>query len=256
MTDPNITDITLHDGQLKLIYSPTRITAAIAGQGGGKTTAGYWRLLGMLQLYPGEAHFVGFPTYELLTRVVLNPVDPDRPTLVQFLQTMGEEPILHKVDRWIECRSGNILFASAERLAQWEGSHVKSAWIDEFDECPVGAFKRAMERTRMKQGYVLLTGTPRHVKWIKQEIMTNEVQAAMTTVVRFPSTANPAYDPVAMEEARLTLPGWEFRRLHLGELAEAEGGLLFHRDWWRRSEFVFEGGQWFAETIETAELAS
>ena len=243
----NVINISLHDGQKELIYSQKRITAVTAGQGGGKTTGGYWRIYGMMRVYPGEAHFVGFPTYQLLNRVVLNPVDPDRPTLVEFLTTMGENPKLHKVDRWIECKSGNILFASAENLAQWEGSHVKSAWVDEFDECPVGAFKRAMERTRMKQGYVLLTGTPRYVKWIKSELITNQAQAAMTNMIRFPSTANPAYDPIAMEEARLTLPTWEYRRLYLGELAEAEGGNLFHRNWWMRSEFTFEGGNWVAE---------
>ena len=253
MTNPDLyTDIALHQGQFDLIHSFTRITAVTAGSGGGKTTGAYWRTYGMMQLFPGESHFIGFPTYQLLNRVIIDPVDPDRPTLIQFLDSMDERPILHKVARWIECKSGNLLFASAENLAHWDGSHVISAWIDEFDECPVGAFKRAMERTRMKQGYVLLTGTPRYIKWIKQELITNEAQAAMTTMIRFPSTANPAYDPVAMEEARLTLPGWEFRRLYLGELAEKEGGNLFHMEWWRRSEFVFEGGQWLAETAETS----
>ncbi len=251
MTDPNTPiNISWHGGQTSIITSGTRITTAKAGQGGGKTTAGYWWLLGRMQRFPGESHLVGFPTYRLLARVILNPVDSERPTLIQFLEQVGEHPILHKVEGWIECVSGNILFVSAENLTHWDGSHVKSAWIDEFDECPVGAFKRAMERTRMKQGYVLLTGTPRHVRWIKQELITNTVQAAMNTMITFPSTANPAYDPVAMEEARLTMPSWEFRRIHLGELAEAEGGNLFHRNWWMRSEMVFEGGNWYAEAGE------
>jgi len=241
------TNITLHQGQLDIIYSKSRITAATAGQGGGKTTAGYWRLYGLMQVFPGESHFVCFPTYQLLNRVIIDPVDPDRPTLVQFLETMGEEPRLRIVAKQIVCKSGIILFASAETLQQWEGSHVKSAWVDEFDECPVGVFRRAMERTQMRRGYVLLTGTPRYVKWIKQELIVNKIQADMTTMLKFPSTANPAYDPEAIEEARSRLPTWEFRRLYLGELAEAEGGLLFHRNWWIRSEFTFEGGNWVAE---------
>ena len=252
-------DFPLHLGQLEVVGSNSRITVNTAGQGGGKTTGGYWRTYGLMLAFPGESHFIGFPTYNLLNRVIINPVDPDRPTFVEFLTTMGEDPQLHIVDRWIKCKSGNILFASAENLQQWEGSHVKSAWIDEFDECPVGAYKRAMERTRMRVGYVLLTGTPRHVRWLKTEILPHidEVivdaegkERNFITWVKFASTANPSYSPVQMEEAKRTLPDWEYRRLHLGELAEMEGGNLFHREWWNRCRVSLEDGNWMAEVVD------
>ena len=249
-----------HDGQHALVQSSNRVTAVTAGQGGGKTLGGYyWLWLRMLK-HKGYSWFVGFPTYKLLDRVIINPVDPERPTLLQFLESVGEEPLLHKVGAWIGCKSGNILFGSAENLKPWEGSHVAGCWIDEFDDCPLQAFRRAMERTRFYAGkrteadpfigQVLLTGTPRNVKWIKAELVNNTNHDVQ--FIRFPSTANPNYSDISMEEARRTLPAWEFRRLYLGELAEKEGGLLYHRDWWKQYMLLYEadqhgGGSWIAE---------
>jgi len=180
----------LHLGQWSLVQSHTRITAAPAGQGGGKTTAGEWRLYTIMRAYPGESHLVGFPDYPLLTRVILNQPDPDRCTLVDFLRYLGEEPHLHIMEKWIGCKSGKIFFVSGGDLVGWEGAHVKSAWIDEFDECKLAAFHRAMERTRMRKGFVTITGTPRNVSWIKKEI---DPEAPDVTYVNFASTDNPTY---------------------------------------------------------------
>lgn len=233
-----LTPSQFHEGQTRLLTSRKRITAVTAGQGGGKTSAWYWRLYALMAAFPNESHFVGFPSYILLERVIMNPVDADRYSLMQFLDAVGEEPIAHKMDRWIQCKSGQILFASAENLINWEGSHVISVTIDEFDECPVGAFRRAMERTRLKRGYVTLAGTPRNVKWVKQELMHRDSAGVWlpnddVEMIKFPSTANPMYSEEAMREAQKYMAGFEFRRMHLGELAEAEGGNLFRREYWQ-----------------------
>jgi len=251
----------LHEGQLEFITSSARVTAVTAGQGGGKTSGAYQWLYTRMMKHPGFAWFVGFPSYKLLDRVVVNPVDPERPTLIQFLEDLGEEPLLHKLQQRIECKSGNILFASAESLKPWEGSHVAGCWIDEFDECPLAAFRRAMERTRyyagqrpqysLMMGQVLLTGTPRNVRWIKQELGTPEKLSPNYDVkfVKFKSTANPNYTETSMEEARRTLPVWEYKRLYEGELAEKAGGNLFHREWWKEYQMVMDKGEWTAETV-------
>lgn len=240
----------LHQGQLEFIGSPARTTVVTAGQGGGKTTGYYWWFYGSMQLFPNESWLLGFPDYGLLNRVILNQPDPDRPTLVQFLDMMGEAPRLHIQDRWIECKSGRIFFASGKDLVGWEGAHVKGAVLDEFDECPLAAYRRAMERTRMRQGRVLLVGTPRNVAWVKTELQpkweagTTSTPAPSVRVqispdgdikrVQFESILNPTYSASAMAEAERTLPSWEFRRLYKGELAGQEGGNLFHREWWNR----------------------
>jgi len=143
-----------HKGQWEGFLSKARVTVLAAGQGGGKTIFGYWWTYRNMSAYPGESHLIGFPDYGLLNRVITNQPDPDRFTLIQFLSYMGEDPLLHIQDRWIECRAGTksrIFFASGNDLVGWEGAHVKSAWIDEFDECPVGAYRRAMERTSMRR---------------------------------------------------------------------------------------------------------
>ena len=228
-----------HQGQWDAFHSKARVTCVPAGQGGGKTSLGYWWLYRNMTAYPGESHLLGFPDFGLLNRVVTNQPDPDRPTLVQFLQLMGEDPLLHIQARWIECRSGTksrIFFASGTDLVGWEGAHVKSAWIDEFDECTVGAYRRAMERTSMRRGYVLLTGTPRNVRWVKKEVLGHPraKDEAFLKMVHFASTANPKYSQEAMDEAQLRMQPWEFDRMHKGILADMLGGNLFKREWWMR----------------------
>lgn len=225
----------LHPGQTAALRSPARTTIVAAGQGGGKTTAGYFWLLANMKAFPGESHLIGFPDYGLLQRVIINQPDPDRQTIVQFMSAMGEAPRLKIVERRIDCTSGQIFFASGEDLIGWEGSHVKSAWLDEAFLMPLEAYKRAMERTRMRRGYVLLTGTPREIRWAREELEPKWRSGDPGVKhVQFPSTMNPRYPAAAMEEARRLLPVWEFRRLYLGELAEAEGGGVFRREWWKR----------------------
>lgn len=224
----------LHTGQLAMLSSGARTTVVTAGQGGGKTTGGYYWLLANMRMFPGESHLLGFPDYGLLQRVILNQPDPDRQTIVQFLNSMGEHAVLHVQERRISCKHGQIFFASGEDLTGWEGAHVKTAWIDEFDLTPLEAYRRAMERTRMRQGYVLLTGTPRLVKWVHTELQPAwERNDPQVKRIQFPSTSNPRYSQAALEEARRLLPAWEFARLYLGELAQQEGGGVFRREWWR-----------------------
>ena len=201
-----------------------------------------------MRVFPNESWLVGFPDYGLLNRVIINKPDPDRPTLPEFLDSVGESPQLHIMDRYIQCRSGAIFFNSGKDLIGWEGAHVKGAWLDEFDLMPLQAYRRCQERTRMRSGYRLLTGTPRLVAWVKQElapkwatgpdrlsglIHVQESADGLVRRVQFPSIANPRYPHSAMEEARQNLPYWEFQRLYLGELAAMEGGGVFRREWWR-----------------------
>jgi len=85
VTSPNLTNLTpdtlpqgflspndFHEGQNRCLTSKKRITAEVAGQGGGKTSAWYMRLYAMMRAFQGESHFVGFPTYMLLDRVDLH----------------------------------------------------------------------------------------------------------------------------------------------------------------------------------------
>ena len=76
-----------------------------------------------------------------------------------------------------------------------------------------------------------ITGTPRNVSCIKNKI---DPEAPDVTYVNFASTDNPSYPQEAMEEAKHSMAGFEYRRMHLGELADAEGGNLFKREWWQR----------------------
>ena len=226
--------IHLHDGQLAMLRSKARTTVVTAGQGGGKTTGWYNWVLSNMQAYPGESHLVGFPDYGLLQRVILNQPDPDRPTFPDFLRDMGEKPKLYVQEKRIVCPSGQVFFNSGEDLVGWEGAHVLSGVLDEFDLMSLEAYRRAMERTRMRHGWVLLTGTPRRVAWVKTELEPRWLAGDPGVChIQFPSTMNPKYSPEAMAEAKRLLPDWEYRRLYLGEMAEMEGGGVFRREWWK-----------------------
>ena len=233
---PSVTDpaFQLHAGQWDMLRSRARVTVVTAGQGGGKTTGGYYWLLSSMQAFPGETWMVALPDYPTLSHIMLYQPDPDRETLPGFLKRVGEKPHLHVVDKTLECRSGTVFLRSADALTSWEGGHLKGAWLDEFDLMPLEAFRRAMERTRMRNGWVRLTGTPRLSAWVRTELQPKwEAGDPSVARLQFPSTANPRYPLEAMEEARKTLPGWLFRRLHFGDLAREEGGNTFRREWWR-----------------------
>lgn len=223
----------LHDGQRAILKSWARCTAASAGTGGGKTVAGYLWLHSRMKVFPGEAWMVALPDFPTLQQTLVYNPDPDRPPLLEFLKAVGERPVYHISDKVLECASGTVFMRSAENVESWEGGHLKGAWLDEYDYMRVEAFRVAMRRTAMREGWVLLTGTPRHVRWVRQEVWDRwKGGDPAFNVIQFPSTANPRYRPTAMEEARRLLPDWLFRRMHLGELAAEEGGSVFRRQWW------------------------
>ena len=69
----------------------------------------------------------------------------------------------------------------------------------------------------MREGYVLLTGTPRKVRWVREELREPYDNGDPTiTWIEFPSTMNPNYHKESMEEARSKLSAWEFARVYLG----------------------------------------
>lgn len=236
-----LTPAEFHEGQMRAFKSKSRITLVPAGQGGGKTSCWYWRLYAIMQAFPGDSHFVAFPTYSLLNRVVINPVDPNRPTLVRFLETMGEEPVLHKQDNFVECKSGQILFATSENTVVMEGSHARSATIDEFDECKAELFLKCLERTRWLSqhggSYVSLFGTPRNVRWVRQLLFHRDesnlwVPNDDVSVIQFSSTDNPTYSEEAVKEAMRFMPPYMVDRMHHGIMSDAMGGDLFKREYW------------------------
>lgn len=223
-----------HLGQDAFITSWVRTTVVTAGTGSGKTSGAYFWLVARMKAFPGESWFVGFPDYGMLQRVIINQPDPDRYTLIDFLTLMQEQPQLKIMEKRIRCRSGQIFFASGEDIIGWEGAHVKGAWLDEFDDMTLAAYRMAMERTRLRLGWVLLTGTPRRVRWVREELrQPYEAGDPGIQWVQFASTANPTYPQVSFEEARSRLPSWEFQRVYLGELAAQEGGGVWKREWWQ-----------------------
>jgi predicted phage terminase large subunit-like protein len=223
-----------HKGQWEAWESDSRVTVVTAGSGGGKTFLGFHWLFREMQRCPGSGHFYGLPNEKMLTRILLTGADPDRPTLVQFLEAKGVHPILHKSDGYISCDLGTIYFASWEAWTNVVGLHIQAAVLDEFDEMPDGMLYRiALERTNFNNGRLLLIGTPRNVRWFHEEL-TPSLEAGDKDFIQhisFASDANPKYDKKSLARMRKLLPKWQYDREYGGRLAVRDDTGLFHAEW-------------------------
>ena len=102
-----------------------QVLAGIAGTGGGKTILGYWWLHSRMEAAPGNTWGMAEPTYPLLSKVILTSSDPDRPTLIEFLQSVGHHPDYHAVDRIIKTDFGQIYLGSADNPDSMQGAALR-----------------------------------------------------------------------------------------------------------------------------------
>ena len=164
-------EITLTPGQTDILTNfKAQVLAAIAGTGAGKTSLGYWWLHSRMEAYPGFTWAMAEPTFSLLSRVILNTSDMQRPTIEQYFASAGHHPQYHAVDRILQTDFGQILLGSADNPDSMQGAAVKGYWLDEAGLMRLGAYQTALQRTSMQEGQVLLTTTPYNLGWLKREV--------------------------------------------------------------------------------------
>lgn len=209
------TVITLLPGQAALLtdfISP--VLAAIAGTGGGKTQLGYWWLHSRMETLPGHTWGVAEPTYGMLSKIVLNSSDPNRPSLEEYFRRVGHRP------RWISKQNhilatdyGQVYLGSADNPDSMQGAALRGYWLDESGQMSALAHDTARQRVAMLQGQVLHTTTPYNLGALKTEIWDRRNEPG-THVETWKSIDRPGFPVDRYEEERHRLPPWRFAMLY------------------------------------------
>lgn len=220
------TAIKLLGGQAKLLADASaKVLAAIAGTGGGKTMLGYWWLHSRMEAFPGNTWGMAEPTYPMLSKVILNSSDPERPTLQQYLAQVGHNPVYHAVDHIMVTDHGQIYLGSADNPDSMQGAALKGYWLDEAGLMDLRAYETALQRVSMMGGQVLLTTTPYNMGWLKTEVADKAGQGGIV-VERWRSIDRPGFPRESYEDMRLKLPGWRFAML-FDAMFERPAGLIY-----------------------------
>lgn len=202
-----------------------QVLAGIAGTGGGKTILGYWWLHSRMEAYPGNTWGMAEPTYPLLSKVILTSSDPDRPTLIDYLHSVGHHPDYHAVDRIIGTDFGQIYLGSADNPDSMQGAALRGYWLDEAGLMKLLAYQTALQRCSMLSGQVLITTTPYNLGWLKTEV-NDKADNDKILVRRWRSIDRPGFPRQSYEDMRGRLPYWRFSMLYEAEF-ERPAGLIY-----------------------------
>ncbi len=218
-------EITLLPGQASILTNfDDRILAACAGTGGGKTVLGYWWLHSRMETYPGFTWGMAEPTWPMLDKIILNSSDPDRPTLEQYLRSVGHHPILSKVERIIRTDFGQIYLYTAENPYTMQGAAVKGFWLDEAGQMSLLAHETALQRCSMMEGQELITTTPYNLGWLLTEVVNKKGPGI--AVEQWRSIDRPGFPRDSYEYMRERLPAWRFAMLYDAQF-EKPAGLIY-----------------------------
>ncbi len=218
-------EITLLKGQANLLTNFTdRILAAIAGTGGGKTMTGYWWTHSRMEAYPGFTWGMAEPTWPMLDKIILNSSDPDRPTLEQYLQSVGHHPQYSKGERIFRTDFGQIYLYTAENPNTMQGAPVKGFWLDEGGQMSLLAHETALQRCSMQSGQELITTTPYNLGWLLTEVVNRKGNGI--AVEQWRSIDRPGYPKESYEFMRQRLPSWRFAMLYDAQF-EKPAGLIY-----------------------------
>jgi len=219
-------DIHLLPGQANILTDfKSFILAAVAGTGGGKTILGYWWLLSRLQKYPGNTWMVVEPTYSMLSKVILETSDPERPSLIDFFRQAGIYLDYRAVDRIVYTTNGKVYLYSADDPNSMQGAAVRGAWLDEAGQMSLLAKETAIQRCSMMGGQLLLTTTPYDLGWLLHDIVEKDGQEGIH-VERWRSIDRPGFPRESYEMARRNMPSWRFHMLYDAQF-ERPAGLIY-----------------------------
>jgi hypothetical protein len=218
----------LHPEQWRAIHARERFIFVIAGSGGGKTIfAPRWLYCQVKrnELLPVEqqTYLVFAPSYKVLKRATL-------PAYIRLFHAM-RLGVFKRGDLVYELRNGGrIHFGSCDNPESLEGVHPLAAHGDEIGQTSVSpeVWETVRRRLGFHEGRFLGTTTPYNMGWLKQQIVDpwTEGTAPDTTVISFPSSANPMYSREELQLLKDTLPPWKYKMFYEA-LFERPEGLIF-----------------------------
>lgn len=228
-----------HKYQKKAMKSPKRFILLLAGTQGGKTSfASPWLLREIRKEGPGDYLFVA-PTFKLMQLKAI----PEFLKLFETLLDLGEWRKGDKVFTFsangerkifgdVQSVPTRILFGHAQDPDSLESATAKAAVLDECGQkkFKLGSFEAIMRRLSLHMGRVLMTTTPYYLGWLKKKFW-DAWEAANRNhpeidLIRFPSTANPAFPMAEYERAREELPRWKFNMFY-NAIFERPAGLIY-----------------------------
>lgn len=217
VTQPSKTDVVQFKaipGQSDLLADyQARTLAAIAGTGGGKTSMGYWWLYLRMESEPGYGWGLCEPTYPMLSKIILNSPDPERPDLITWLKWAGIFRDYKAIDRIIETTLGKIYLGSTDNPDSMQGPALKGYWLDEGGLMKLVAYQTALQRVSFYDGQVLITTTPYNRGWLKTEVA-DKADDKRITMRRWRSIDNPAFPKHVYEEMRATMQRHRFSMMY------------------------------------------
>jgi phage terminase large subunit len=207
-----------HEGQLAILRSYARFTAAICGSGGGKSSGGALWLAMQVQKKPQGTFLIIVPRYKVLHSATM-------PCWINTVEGTDLEGEFKETRMEYRCPSGAKIFCrSADDPNSFEGVQADGIWIDEGGQISIAAWHSAMRRLGSKKGNCLITTTPYANNWLYKDFYAKwRAGDKNYFVVQFPSTANPTYSQEELERAKSSLPPWKFAMFHLGQFAQPEG---------------------------------
>lgn len=213
-------------GQWKLLFDyHNTVLAAIAGTGGGKTALGYWWLTDRMTKFQGNTWGVAEPTFPMLSKILLNSPDPERPDLFKYFESIGHHPKYHAVEKIISTDCGQIYLGSADNPNSLQGAAVKGYWLDEAGMMGLTAYETALQRVAMMSGQVLLTTTPYNRGWLKTEVF-DKTGTAGIHAERWRSIDRPNFPKKSYEDMQ-------------GRLSKARFGMMFDASFERPEALIY-----------------
>lgn len=212
-----------HKYQKRAIRSRKRFILLLAGTQGGKTSfAPLWLWNEIKQAGAGDYLFVS-PTYKLMNLKAV----PEFLFWFQNIFKLGEFKKADKVFEFSEAGAvkmwgakqdtpTRVLFGHAQDPDSLESATAKAAVLDECGQkkFKLSSFEAIMRRLSLSMGRVLMCTTPYYLGWLKQKFW-DVWQSAKGSheeidIIRFPSTANPAFPVEEYNRAKRDLPRWKF----------------------------------------------
>lgn len=224
--------VPVHEGQRRALASTRKITAVLAGSGGGKTTIGPIWLTRRIALHwddplEQQKYLVVAPTTDLLG-LALTALSP-------YLKVLGDPTIGEDGDGHIlthrehghswHLRNGAIVyFRSADRPGALEGRHYRAAWADEWGQVDEAAHSTLIRRLGFYNGDLLITTTPYVAEgWTAELVQAHRDGDEDIELVQFPSVLNPGYSLKEWRRLKATMPPWLFAMFFRGLLTRPEG---------------------------------
>jgi len=223
-----ITQIRLHEWQIKAWQSKKRFIMFCAGVQSGKTTFGSVWIINEGEVRGPGDYLIIAPTYKILQQSTMQKFQEIAP------RGWG---IFNKAESTFRTRDGRTFFLrSADKPESIEGITANAIWADEASLMKPDIWVMMQGRVSRTRGRILMTFTPISLNWVHHEIEADKARrkgallrgedpeaSSDIEFIRFRSVDSPYFPKEEFERARQTMPMHTFQLRYEGIFGKAEG---------------------------------